>query len=220
MANATASFTPASYTTSGSISGTNYKNAIGKGSDTAAVSGNDYASSSGSTAYIEYKFDFSAIPSAAQVLSLTCTVKGHLENTSRSTAKLQLYYGSTAKGSASSFTTTSAQILTLTPGSWTRAELSNLRLRFTIGYYGGLVNGATITVAYRTGPDSYFKNGNTWTKAKTVWKKTNGLWVKHTSDDSVIDNAIVPYMEFPFCNNSLTENQLILSDHKKIVKGN
>ena len=140
---------PTAYTTSGSISGTKYRNAIGKGADTSAVSGNDYASgNSSSKAYIYYSFEFEGIPEDATIDSVSCKVKGHLENTSRSTANLQLYAGSTAKGSASKFTSTSAQTITLTTGTWTRSEIDELQLRFEIGYYGGLVNGATVTIEY------------------------------------------------------------------------
>jgi len=146
----TATSYPTAYETSGSISGTRYQSAIGKGSDTSAVSGNDYASGgSSSKAYIYYSFDFDAIPDSATIDSVECTVKGHAENTSRSTCNLQLYVGtSTAKGSSSKFTSTSAQTLTLTTGTWTVAEVKDMRLRFEIGYYGGLVNGATVTVTY------------------------------------------------------------------------
>lgn len=140
---------PTAYTTSGSINGTRYKNAIGKGADTSAVSGNDYASgNSSSKAYIYYSFEFEDIPEDATIDSVSCKVKGHLENSSRSTANLQLYAGSTAKGSASKFTSTSAQTVTLTTGTWTRSEIDELQLRFEIGYYGGLVNGATVTIKY------------------------------------------------------------------------
>ena len=143
---------PASYTTSGSISGTRYKNAIGNGADTAAASGNDYASSSGSTASINYAFDFSEIPSTATIKSMTLQVKGHCESTSSSSekAELRVYIGYTPKSAAISFTSTSAQTLTIdfTGYTMTVAELKAAVLRFTIGYYGGLVNGATWTVTY------------------------------------------------------------------------
>jgi len=139
---------PTDYTTSGTINGTHYRNAIGKGADTSAVSGNDYSNGgSSSTAYIAYSFEFD-IPASATINSVECQVKGHAENTSRSTANLQLYAGTTAKGSVSKFTSTSAQTVTLTTGTWTRSEIDNMTLRFTIGYYGGLVNGATVTVTY------------------------------------------------------------------------
>lgn len=139
---------PTAYTTSGTINGTRYKNAIGKGADTSAASGNDYSNGgSSSTAHIDYSFEFD-IPATATIVSVECQVKGHCENTSRSTANLQLYAGSTAKGSVSKFTSTSAQTVTLTTGSWSRSEIDNMVLRFTIGYYGGLVNGATVTITY------------------------------------------------------------------------
>jgi hypothetical protein len=74
---------PASYSTSGSISGSNYTYCIGKGSDTSSSSGNDYASGgSGSTAYINYSFDFSDIPEDATIDSVSVKVKGHCENAS------------------------------------------------------------------------------------------------------------------------------------------
>lgn len=141
---------PTDYETSGTINGTRYRNAVGKGSNTSAVSGNDYSNGgSSSKAYIYYSFDFDSIPDNATIDSVECTVKGHAENTSRSTCNVQLYVGtSTAKGSSSKFTSTSAQTLTLTTGSWTVAEVKDMRLRFEIGYYGGLINGATVEVTY------------------------------------------------------------------------
>lgn len=142
---------PASYSTSGSISGSNYTYCIGKGSDTSSSSGNDYASGgSGSTAYINYSFDFSDIPEDATIDSVSVKVKGHCENASQSSerAELQLYSGSSTKGSMSEFTSTSDTVITMTPGTWTRAELQNAILRFTIGYYGGKVVGATFEVTY------------------------------------------------------------------------
>lgn len=147
----TATSYPSSYTTSGSISGTRYRNAIGKGSDTSAVTGNDYCSSRNRYAYIYYAFDFSGIPDGAEIVSVECSVKGHAESTSSSghRARCQLYVGtSTAKGSYTDFTSTSAQTIDLTTGTWTLAEVRDMHLCFTIGYYGGLVNGATATVVY------------------------------------------------------------------------
>ena len=150
---------PESYTTSGSISGTYYQQAIGKGSDTANASGNDYSSGgSGSSAYIDYSFDFSDIPENAIIESMSVTVKGHCESTSNSSeiATLRLYSGSTAKGSESEFTSTSDSVITMTTGTWTREELEDAKLRFTIGYYGGRVVGATWTVTYSVASTTYY----------------------------------------------------------------
>ena len=55
----------------------------------------------------------------------------------------------------SKFSSTSAQTVTLTTGTWTRSEIDHLVLRFTIGYYGGLVNGATVTVTYNYNDVTY-----------------------------------------------------------------
>ena len=164
---------PTAYTTSGSINGTKYRNAIGKGADTSAVSGNDYASgNSSSKAYIYYSFEFEGIPEDATIDSVSCKVKGHLENSSRSTANLQLYAGSTAKGSASKFTSTSAQTITLTTGTWTRSEIDELQLRFEIGYYGGLVNGATVTIEYSYNDIKYTITINNSTTANVTANPT------------------------------------------------
>lgn len=199
---------PTSYTTSGSIRGTNYQSAIGKSSSNTA-SGNDYCNDNGSTATVYYSFDFSSIPENAIIVSVSVSVGGHCESTSNSSraADLQLYSGDTAKGSKSSFTSTSKQIVEMTTGSWTRQELQTARLAFTIGYYGGLVNGADWTVVYTT-PTSggvyyvytisnvtedhiiiiladssgdrtalYIKINGTYKNVKAIYKKINGSYV-------------------------------------------
>lgn len=211
------SSTPTSYTTSGSISGTRYRNAVGKGSSTTAT-GNDYASGgSSSTATITYAFDFSGLPADAVIQSVEVKVGGHAENASRSTANLQLYAGSVAKGSQSKFTSTSKQIITMTPGEWTRDELQNAKLSFTIGYYGGLVNGVDFKIVYslpnsgstyytytitnvkedhiiliNIGGDSYtrlrIKVNGAYKKVKKIYKKVNGHWEE--VDESVFDDNI------------------------------
>lgn len=159
----TISQVPASYTTSGSISGTRYTAAVGHSvEDPATQTGNDYCSSSGSTATIYYHFDFSDIPEEATIDSMTVQVIGHLESTSQSNehAELNVYYGTTAKGTETEFTSTSNAIKTITPGTWTTAELrDDARVGFTIGYYGGLVVGATWSVTYTvpsTGHQYYY----------------------------------------------------------------
>ena len=143
---------PASYTTSGSISGTRYTSAIGHTVDNpASQTGNDYCSSSGSTATIYYHFDFTEIPENATIESMNVQVRGHLESTSQSNevARLNTYHGTTAKGTQTEFTSTSAHTVTITPGTWTTADLrDDARVGFTIGYYGGLVLGITWSVTY------------------------------------------------------------------------
>lgn len=148
----TLSQAPASYTVSGSVSGTRYRDTVGHTVDNpSSQSGNDYCSSSGSTATIYYHFDFSDLPDNATITSMTVQAHGHLENSSNSNevAELNVYNGTTAKGTAISYTSTSSQTRTISPGTWTVAELKeDPRVGFTIGYYGGLTTGITWTVAY------------------------------------------------------------------------
>ena len=199
---------PTAYEVSGSISGTHYQQCIGQGLDN-SVSGNDYCSSSGSTANIDYSFDLSDVPAGATIQSVTVQVKGHCESTSSSSevATLQLYSGSTAKGSESEFTSTSDQTITMTAGTWTAAELQQAVLRFTIGYYGGAVSGVEWTVTYEvdgyvytianvtadhvlvfsaggSGPALYVKDGSTWVAVSAAYRKVNGSWQRVQLDQA------------------------------------
>lgn len=205
----------ASYNIPSGTSSTYYQKAVGKSAES-SESGNDYASGgSGSTATIIYSFDFSDIPQNTTIESVEVVVGGHAESTTNSSevADLQLYSGDTAKGSKSSFTSTSHQLVTLTPGTWTREELQNATLHFTIGYYGGLVNGVDFKVTYSLpgGGGTYYsyaiasvtgehlivvsaKQGDTytalrvresgsWKKVKAIYKKVGGSWTQIDTSD-------------------------------------
>ena len=143
---------PASYSVvSGTVNGTRYQSTVGHSvANPSTQTGNDYANSSGSTAVISYSFDFSSIPLNATITNVSIQAYGHLENASQSSerAELQAYSGSTAKGSSVSYTSTNNQTVTISAGTWTRSELDNAAVRFTIGYYGGLTTGITWTVTY------------------------------------------------------------------------
>lgn len=146
---------PASYSNGGSVNGTRYQNTIGHSvANPSSSTGSDYFSTSqggsGST-WIEYAFDFSDIPTNATITSVSVQVRGHAEDTSQSRqiATVQLYSGSTAKGSSIDFTSNSDANYTLSDvGTWTATELHSAKLRFTIGVYGGLITGVTWTVTY------------------------------------------------------------------------
>lgn len=214
----TVSAVPGSYTTGGSINGTNYQSTIGKGSDTANRTGNDYYSTSqggsGST-YIDYHFDFSEIPTGANILSVSLTVKGHCESTSesREISRVQAYSGSTAKGSYTDMTdSTTDKVYTLSVGTWTAAELHDAVLKHTIGVYGGLVSGATWTVSYEVDgyvytisnviadhtivvtsggvtQQAYIKVNGSWVAATKVYKKVSGSWVEQSDLTQVFDSG-------------------------------
>ena len=84
------------------------------------------------TTYISYTFNVSSIPAEATIDSITCSAKARVSSTNYiSTAVLQLYNDSTAKGSSVSARTTTATTYTVTPGTWTRSELNNIQIRYT-----------------------------------------------------------------------------------------
>lgn len=172
---------PADYEASGMSSTGNASACIGKSASEGTSTANMYSSSSGTTGVVEYSFDLSAIPSGASIKSVECEVKAHEENASRSTFTVQLYAGSTAKGSKTTVNGTSNTLYTLTTGSWTRAELDSLVLHTEYGYYGGLVAGATLTVAYEMDGAEYdvhlTGSASGWSiSGSGIYQKSGGSW--------------------------------------------
>ena len=154
----TVTFHPTSYDTTDyswySPANLNYAYADSDSSQYATI--NDTRGSNAVT-WIYYKFDTSSIPANATDITVTCTAKALANgNSSAITNKqMQLYSGTTAKGSAASVGT-SATEKTVTAGTWTLAELRDARIRlsvqrttsstttnFYIRFYG-----ATLTVKY------------------------------------------------------------------------
>ena len=130
---------------SGSV--TNPNNGL---TDTASTT---YAQTNGQSGhYLTYAFDVSSIPQNATINSVTCQAK--VEHT-RSTAagSVQLYSGTNAKGSASTFGNT-ATVVNLTTGTWTRSELNDIRIRVGNTYNGGTTTyytrfyGANLVINY------------------------------------------------------------------------
>lgn len=176
---------PADYTAEDLNSTSHLDACIGVSADDGTGSSNVYSSGSGTTGYAYYTFDLSSIPSNATITSVACRVKAHEENASRSTCTLQLYAGSTAKGSRTTVSGTSNTIYTLTTGSWTRSEIDNLQLVMAVGYYGGLIVGATLTIEYETDKQytaSIVGNASGATIASgNMYLKSSGSWSKVSS---------------------------------------
>ena len=140
-----------------------------------------YSSGQNVTGVVEYSFDLSSIPSNATITSVSCQVKAHEENSSRSAFSLQLYAGSTPKGSETTVSGTSNATYTLTTGSWSRAELDSLVLHTEYGYYGGLVAGATLIIAYTMDSASYdvtlTGSASGWSiSGSGIYQKSGGSW--------------------------------------------
>lgn len=110
----------------------------------------------GSEAYIYYKFDTSQIPDGAEIVSVECKAKLAISGNSTTTPikSVQMFTGLTAKGNP---TTASSSVTTYTldVGTWTLAELRDIRIRpymkegtntssrYSISFYG-----ATLTITY------------------------------------------------------------------------
>lgn len=177
---------PEDFTASDMNNTSNASACIGKSADEGSSTSNMYSSGQSTTGVVEYSFDLSSVPSNATIESVTCRVKAHEENASRSSFTLQLYAGSTAKGSETTVSGTSNAIYTLTTGSWTRAELDSLVLHTEYGYYGGLVAGATLTVAYTMDAASYdvtlTGSASGWSiSGSGIYQKSGGSWTKVSS---------------------------------------
>ena len=177
---------PADYTSNSMSSTSNLSACINVSAEDGTATSNVYSSGNNVTGHAYYTFDLSDIPANATITGVACAVKAHEENASRSSFTLQLYAGSTAKGSETTVSGTSNTIYDLDCGSWTRSELDNLQLVMAVGYYGGLIAGATLTVSYSTeeqweaslvgtasgitmtGNNMYVKSGGTWTATSST----------------------------------------------------
>lgn len=185
-----ASYDSTNYSYASVVSGYALTVPIGKGSTNTSMCRVNLKTGSRATSYLFYKFDLSAIPSNATIDSVTCKVKCYINQTNSNrvaTRQVQMYYGtSTAKGTAATMST-STTALTITAGTWTRAELNDCRIRLyaargtqntTTTYYMGLY-GADVTVTYTeasTGSKFMIKQSGSWKTATKVYKKVNGAW--------------------------------------------
>lgn len=119
--------------------------------------------SNNTTGWIIYSFDFSSIPSNATITSMEVKCYGAKEEAGTSDSqhigKIGLYSNNTLKSTEQEFTSSTNQLITINnPGTWSRDELQNAKLRFTVGYYGGRIGGITWTVNYSipTGGNPYY----------------------------------------------------------------
>lgn len=184
QAEQTAEATPEDFTASNFNSTSNLGQCIGKTAAAGSSTSNAYSSGQSATGVANYTFDLPAIPSGATIKSVGLQVKAHEENASRSVCTLQVFAGTTQKGELTTVNGTSNTIYTVDCGSsWTAAELAEFTLRFSAGYYGGLIAGATLTVVYETsggytaeisGSSSGWTitSGDLYIKASGAWSKT------------------------------------------------
>lgn len=214
--------TASDYETSGIQSGSSYAGyCIGyTAEEPYSSTSNMYASDEG---YANYSFDFSSIPSNATIESITVKAYGHRESAtidSTHISQIAIYNGSTKISDDVDFPSTSSTLITCEATTIpTRAELDNVILRHTVGYYGGLVLGITFTVVYSTGTGLdhytytftttgdatiavviggsgetaklYVKNNGGWLEVQSAYKKVNGAWVQQ--DITTLFNSSINY---------------------------
>lgn len=216
--------TPDDVSTHSIQSGSSYAEyAIGHSAESPSSSGtsSNMYSSSGSTGYAAYSFDFSAIPSNATIESIEVRCYGHRESStidSSHVSKCVIYSGSTAISEEVNFPSTSSSIITVTPTNMpTRSELDNVTVRHYVGYYGGLVLGISFDVTYstRAGIDHYtytytvdgdaviavvIGGGST----QALYVKVNGSWVAFSKAYKKVNGAWVQQSDLTTVFNSQT----------------
>lgn len=169
----------------------NATNPVGKGSaNTTYASFENRPYQSG---IVYWPFDTSIIPAEATIDSVACMAKGSCNSSTK--GSMQLYSGTVAKGSATS-TKTSAAAYSLSCGTWTRAELDNIRLltKITNTNSGSSIfyfYGADLTVTYTYQSEKFMlKIGSAWAGASAVYKKVNGVWVEQTDLANLMSDGV------------------------------
>lgn len=143
---------------SGSFSGsgaTFFSGRVGQGENASTTTSNYYSGGSGSTAVFNYELIFTDIPSDAIITRLYVNVNGHAESTTEGSEYMcaQLVIGDTAISDELNFKNVGKNNSTQTIEATTLptvAQLSNLKLKCRLGYYGGAINGATCYIEYYT----------------------------------------------------------------------
>ena len=144
-----------------------------------------------SAMYLEFdKTAINGIPADATIGTTTANVWYYVNNTTYVSAiTFQLYANTTAKGSAVTNRPTTSTKYSITPGTWTLAELKTVRLylaathnKSTSAAYVYLY-GADVTINYTTPTPTGItnvkvKSNGSWVTASKVYVKNNGSWVE------------------------------------------
>ena len=193
MATETKTFYPGAYKADGNgyDDMKNATNPVGKGSaNTTYASFENRPYKSG---IIYWPFDTSIIPAEATIDSVACMAKGSCSSSTK--GSMQLYSGTVAKGIATS-TKTSAAVYNLSCGTWTRAELDNIRLltKITNTNSGSSIfyfYGADLTVTYTYQSEKFMlKLSGAYNDVARTFKKVSGIWVEQTDLANVIEDGV------------------------------
>lgn len=155
--------------------------------------------------HVYWEFSLPAIPTNATINSITCNYKARVSSSSTNyiaQATIQLYSGTTAKGSSKSIRTTSTEASSLSSteiGTWTPAEINaGMRLRTwaqrggsrTTSNYYIYFYGADIEIEYTeaSGDKVFIKSNGSWVEVVKAYKKVNGAWVEQTDLTTLFDS--------------------------------
>lgn len=170
-------------------------------------------------AYVLYSFDTSTIPLGATINSVSCSAKVSVSTGSTSiTDKLvQLYAGSTAKGTPYTNITTSTTVFNITAGNnWTVEEVRDIKIKAgasypNTNYYELRFYGADLTINYTVNETFYvytisniqadhvisvsdkqtgsslYWKNGSWSQYTKIYKKTNNSWVQQTISLDLFD---------------------------------
>ena len=179
----------------------NATNPVGKGANNTTYAQITLKTGTSAETWVYWPFDLSAIPSNATIDSVSCSAKAavSVEISSYITSRtIQLYSGTTGKGSATNLTT-SGTAHNLDCGTWTRAELQDCRLR-TYARRGASSTstnrylyfyGADIAVTYTYKNEKFMlKLSGDYKDAARTFKKVSGIWVEQTDLANVIEDGV------------------------------
>lgn len=202
MATKTQAFYPSTVSASDSniLSITNEGNALGKGTSNTTYAEIGIRKGDNVVSYLYWPFSVGSIPADAVITSVACSVKTALNYVgSIGTATVQLYAGTTKKGSAKNILSSDVAVYTLSVGSWTRDELSSCRLYF---YFSRNKNttgsdrrlkfyGADLSATYTyQGEKFMLKLGGEYNDIARVFKKVSGIWVEQNDLANVIEDGV------------------------------
>lgn len=213
---------PDGYITDGTVSGLNYRSAIGCGVDNPSNNTNfDYTPNASTTAIIYYTFDFSDLPDSATISSMSIQVRYMVNNTSYAQT-IRPYKGTSGVGTEVTLTSTSQTTTSITNyGTWTAAELkSDPRIGLSLSFSGAIITGITWSVTYtaneparykyilsnvqtdhnivlvvtqNTSGTFYIKQNGTWNEVSKIYLKQNGSWVEQDLD--YLNNNNIKYLK-------------------------
>ena len=202
---ATDTLIPVSNTNSGWYSVTDIANAYDDADSTNYANLQIAGGNTTATVYLDMS-DLS-IPSSANILSVTAkaTSEANRNNSSSGfSSSIQMYAGSTAKGSATSWVTAGGTAVakttfTLSVGSWTASEINNARFYLTATNNAGstrryvYIYGVSFEVTYESDDVTYIYTISNVTGAHTIVvtdAPSNVLLVKAPNETLVVDKTI------------------------------